>query len=216
MLGLTGGLEPSALAKALIYLPPLIIAVVLHEVAHGWVAWKLGDPTAKREGRISLNPLVHIDPMMTLALPALLIIMNSPLLFGGAKPVPVNANFFQNPRKGMLLVAIAGPLTNFSLAILLVFLQKLTHPIEGIIPSLLMDWVTYGIFINIALGVFNLIPIPPLDGGRVAIGLLPQQLASALARVEPYGLFLVVFLLYMGVFDVLLMPVIRLLLYLAF
>lgn len=198
-------------------IPPLVVAVVLHEVAHGWVAEKLGDPTARRMGRITLNPLKHIDPVMTVAVPAMLILLGSPIVFGGAKPVPVNPAWFRNPRKGMLWVALAGPVTNFILvSILLVFWSAVTWSptvitsLPKFIQFIVYMWILQGILINLVLGLFNLIPVPPLDGGRIAVGLLPQNYALKLAKLEPYGLFIVVFLLYLGILDVIIEPVVNL------
>lgn len=198
-------------------IPPLLVAVVLHEVAHGWVAEKLGDPTARRMGRITLNPLKHIDPVMTIIVPAMLILLHSPIVFGGAKPVPVNPAWFRNPRKGMLWVALAGPVTNFILvAILMVFWSVVTWSptvitsLPNFMQFIIYMWILQGILINLVLGLFNLIPVPPLDGGRIAVGLLPQKYAWQLARLEPYGLFIVVFLLYLGILDVIIDPVVNL------
>ncbi len=214
------------LFNALVIIPGLLVAVILHEVAHGWVAEKMGDPTARQAGRITLNPIRHIDPFMTILLPALLIISGSPIVFGGAKPVPINPYYFRNPRKGMVWVAIAGPLTNMVLAVIsyLLFvtlysasansgagaINPLTH--IPMIPLILINILTYSIIINVILAIFNLLPIPPLDGGRIAVGLLPDQLAKPLARLEPYGLIIVVILLVSGILQGLLGPVLRLLL----
>jgi Zn-dependent protease len=203
------------LYQILLFAPPLLIAIILHEVAHGYVAYRLGDPTAKFLGRLSLNPLRHIDPMMTIILPGMLILAGSPVVFGGAKPVPVDPRYFRNPVRGMMWVALAGPVTNFILAAIFYLLLKLSLPLLGalamisaeypyLIKSLLpmiFFWLSYGIIINIALGVFNLVPIPPLDGGRIAVALLPRTLARPLARLEPYGLFILFFLLYTGVIN---------------
>ena len=201
------------LFKALLTVPPLVIAVLLHEIAHGYIAYRLGDPTAKSQGRLTLNPLKHIDPVLTLLIPGLLIISGSPIVFGGAKPVPVNPGYFKNPRRGMLLVAIAGPLTNLTLALvsfilLRSFIDEQNSPHFNIVSYLLIGWIVYSMLINIVLAVFNLIPIPPLDGGRVAVGLLPIRFARALSRVEPYGIFVVILLLYYGVFEAILQPII--------
>ena len=196
--------------------PPLLVAVILHEIAHGAMANYLGDPTAKQLGRISLNPIVHVDPVLTILLPALLVFAGSPVVFGGAKPVPVNPMYFENPRRGMVWVALAGPLVNFALALLAFGFLKilvLVDPDGGFlklsIGALIVNWVVYSILINLVLGIFNLIPVPPLDGGRIAVGLLPTPWAIRLARLEPYGIFIVFGLLWLGFFDTVLSPIVR-------
>ena len=188
---------------------PLVIAVVLHEVAHGWVAYKLGDPTAKSLGRITLNPLKHIDPMMTIILPTMLILSGSPIIFGGAKPVPVNPRYFPNPRRGMVYVAAAGPITNFILATIfglalygVSFLPTPDVDSSTIIPRVLLSSLIFNsILVNLVLGLFNLVPVPPLDGGRIAVGLLPAGLAKALSKLERFGLLIVFALLYFGIIE---------------
>ncbi len=198
---------------ALFTVPPLLVAVILHEIAHGLAAEKLGDPTARAMGRITLNPLKHIDPFMTVILPGLLIISGSPIIFGGAKPVPINPGYFKNPRRGMIWVALAGPMTNFVLAIvsyvMLVLLQNV-H-LSGTIPTMIgyvvSGWLMFGVITNLILGLFNLIPIPPLDGGRIAVGALPLSLARGLARLEPFGILIVMLLLLGGFFDIITRPV---------
>lgn len=195
--------------------PPLILAVVLHEVAHGWVAEKLGDPTARQLKRITLNPLRHIDPFLTIIVPGLLILSGSSIVFGGAKPVPVNPIYFKDPRRGMLWVAIAGPVTNFILAAVFYVILLILKPIEvSTLPAvltlnLLIAWSAYSILINIVLGVFNLLPIPPLDGGRVVVGLLPEDLAYKYARLERYGFIIVIALIFMGIPQAVLAPIVE-------
>ena len=203
--------------------PPLLIAVILHEIAHGIAAGWLGDPTARSRGRITLNPLRHIDPFMTIILPLLLVLSGSPIIFGGAKPVPINPGYFRNPRRGMLWTAAAGPATNLILAVVsylglrlyTVLLEPL--PLHGSAAWLLFlitlpyVWFTYGVVINVVLAVFNLIPIPPLDGGRIAVGLLPLAAARRWAQLERYGLLIVVALLYFKVLDGVFRPVLTLL-----
>jgi len=200
---------------ALYGLPPLLVAVILHEIAHGYVAYKLGDPTAKNLGRLSLNPIVHIDLFMTIIIPGLLILSGSPIIFGGAKPVPVNPMNLRNPRKDMMWVAIAGPITNFVLLAIffgLWYLFIAVGPFVAIASPFTADlfarWISYSMIINLVLALFNLIPVPPLDGGRIAVGLLPISLARPLAQLERYGLLIVVLLVYSGVFDKLLTPVV--------
>jgi len=191
--------------------PPLLVAIILHEIAHGYTAWKLGDPTAKAMGRITLNPIKHIDPVLSLLLPGLLILSGSPVIFGGAKPVPVNPMYFKNPRQGMALVALAGPITNFILCAFcyITFIALLPYAENSISISLLKLWLLGGIIINLALGLFNLIPLPPLDGGRIAVGFLPLYLARYWARLEPYGLLLIFALLYFGIPQEILGPAIE-------
>ena len=199
--------------KALILLPPLFVSVILHEVAHGYAAEKLGDPTARRLGRISLNPIAHIDLFMTILMPATLLLLGSPFVFGGAKPVPVNPLNFRNPRRGMALVALAGPLTNFAIVALLWPIARYAEGLE-LSPEqtssfllLCLLWLYHGIIINLVLGFFNLLPVPPLDGGRILVGFLPLRLAARLARIERWGLLIVIALLMSGVVEKILGPI---------
>ncbi|MFZ1196564.1 MAG: site-2 protease family protein, partial [Pseudolabrys sp.] len=178
-----------------VWLLPVLIAITFHEAAHGYVARYLGDETASRLGRVSLNPLRHIDPLGTIALPGLLLLAGSPFLFGYAKPVPVNFRALRNPRIGMVLVAAAGPAMNIALAVA----AALSFHLAVYLPGTVAQWgvlnLTNALIINVILAVFNLFPLPPLDGGRIAVGLLPNVLARQLARLEPYGMIILIGLL---------------------
>ena len=178
-----------------IWLLPVLIAITFHEAAHGYVARFFGDDTAARLGRVSLNPFRHIDPFGTILLPGLLLFARSPFLFGYAKPVPVNFRALRNPRIGMVLVAAAGPAMNIGLAIV----AALSLHLVVYLPVTVAQWVALNLknalIINVILAVFNLFPLPPLDGGRIAVGLLPNILAKQLARLEPYGMIILIGLL---------------------
>ena len=174
----------------------LLLAVVIHEVAHGWVAYKCGDPTARDMGRLTLNPVPHIDLNMTIIMPIFIYIMSGGrAIFGGAKPVPINPNNFRNPKRDMILVSLAGCASNFITAIFFALLIRLG--IAGIVPAFTMLCV-YGVLINILLGVFNLIPIPPLDGSKVLMAVLPHRQMMSYIRFERYGIILVMLFFYFG------------------
>ncbi|MFN4227701.1 MAG: site-2 protease family protein [Candidatus Ratteibacteria bacterium] len=176
----------------LIFLVFFFFSVVVHEVSHGYVALKNGDPTAKYMGRLTLNPLPHIDPIGTLLLPFLLIVLRFPILIGIAKPVPINPYYFRNYKLGMITVGILGPLSNILLGIFFAFLYKIFP------SSLISEYLKMGSFINFILAFFNLIPIPPLDGSRVVAVLLPRSLAIGYERIERYGIFIILFLAMAG------------------
>jgi Zn-dependent protease len=182
----------SMLYTASTWLLPVLIAITLHEAAHGFVAHRLGDDTAYRRGRVTFNPLKHIDLFGTILMPAVLLLVRSPVLFGYAKPVPVNFSALRHPRRDMILVALAGPAINIALAIA----AALLFHVVAYLPSEAAPWVAQNfrnaLVINVVLAVFNMLPLPPLDGGRVAVGLLPKFLALPLAWLEPYGMFILI------------------------
>ncbi|MBT8332127.1 MAG: site-2 protease family protein [Deltaproteobacteria bacterium] len=178
----------------------LFMALTFHEFAHGWIARQLGDRTAEAQGRLTLNPKDHIDPFGTLLLPGILIFINSPVVFGWAKPVPINPMNFGNPRKGMMWSALGGPVINLLLAAILVIAFK-TMLMLGIFVKPLLLFLIVAIQLNLFLAVFNLIPIPPLDGGRVMVGLLPPKQAMAYSKIEPYGFMIVILLMYFNILD---------------
>ena len=175
-----------------VWVLPLVIAITFHEAAHGFVAYRFGDDTAWNLGRVSFNPIRHIDPFGTLLLPAMLLFAHSPFLFGYAKPVPVNFGALRNPRLGMVWVALAGPATNIALALIAAAAFHLLNYAPENAAQWVFDNLKNALRINVILAIFNMLPIPPLDGGRVAVGLLPRILAAPLARLEPYGMLILI------------------------
>jgi Zn-dependent protease len=169
---------------------PVILAITLHEAAHAWAAWQLGDDTAKSMGRLSFNPVRHVDPFGTLILPGMLLVVGAPFLFGWAKPVPVAFHRLGNPKRDMIFVALAGPAINIALALVAATLMHFFVGGEGEVALWIWENLDNALLINVVLACFNMLPLLPLDGGRVLTGLLPLPLARQYARTEPYGLFI--------------------------
>lgn len=190
-----------AIQTICVYAIPLIFAITLHESAHGWAAGRLGDPTATMLGRVTINPIPHIDPIGTIAVPGALLLMSAltgggGLLFGWAKPVPINPRYFRNPLKAMTITAAAGPLSNLLQMIFWALLLKALAAV-GFYDKFVISVCASGISVNLMLMAFNLIPIPPLDGGRIVRGLLPRQAGMAFDKIEPYG-FMILLVLMVG------------------
>ena len=205
----------SLIKELIITLPILFFSVILHECGHGIVAEKCGDPTAKMLGRITLNPIPHIDLFGTIILPLMMVLFRSPVLFGWAKPVPVNYFNLRHPKRDMILVSIGGIGANILLAIigiiaLLILNQIPTSLAQTQIIEVISQLFIYLFLINIILATFNLIPIPPLDGSRIVMGILPTPYAEKYAKLEPFGIIIVFVLLYLGLFDTILRVVLRL------
>jgi Zn-dependent protease len=182
----------STLYAVSVWILPVVIAITFHEAAHGFVAHHFGDNTAWERGRVSFNPLKHIDPFGTLILPAVLLLSHSPFLFGYAKPVPVNFRNLRHPRIDMVWVALAGPATNIALALVAAAAFHLLAFAPADAAQWIADNLKNALVINVVLAIFNMLPIPPLDGGRVAVGLLPNALAVPLSRLEPYGMLILI------------------------
>jgi len=200
--------------EAMLWIIPIMLAVILHEVAHGYAALKLGDTTARDMGRLTLNPIPHIDPVGTIIIPLALVLLHAGFVFGYARPVPVNFLRLKNPKRGMVLVAAAGPLTNLLLALAAAIVLRFAYLID---PNLFLPLVdpsaSYGLgasmiatalnilfyllLLSVVLALFNLIPVPPLDGGRIVTGLLPDDAARSYAKIEPFGIFIVIGILFL-------------------
>lgn len=198
------------ITNLIILAPPLLLALTLHEYAHGYIAYRLGDPTAYNAGRLTLNPLSHLDPIGTIAFFF--------IKFGWAKPVPVNPYYFKNPRKDMLWVALAGPVTNLLLAVISAILLKVliavatTLPYSTMLEAILVplyNMLVASVWINLVLCIFNFLPIPPLDGGRIVTGLLPESMARTYASFERYGFIVILILAFSGVLSSVIFPIIR-------
>jgi Zn-dependent protease len=186
-----------------IKLVSLGFSIILHEVAHGYAAYRLGDPTAAHSNRLTLNPVAHIDLFGSIILPVILIVTGSPVLLGWAKPVPINPYYFRNLKQGIMITGAAGPLTNFALALVAGLLFQVVAPLSEV-----FGWfLAYFCATNVALGVFNLIPIPPLDGSRVLYGLLPRGLDDQYISIERYGIFILFGLLWLGTLDRIIYPI---------
>ncbi|MEW5746374.1 MAG: site-2 protease family protein [Nitrospirota bacterium] len=210
-------MEPAYIIRQIIISAvPIMLAIILHEISHGFIANKLGDPTAKMLGRLTLNPVAHIDPFGTVLMPLLLFIFtNGQFVFGYAKPVPINPYNFKNPKRDMALSAAGGPVTNILIALISVLLLKYvaapaaafaSETVAGSIIKPIVMMLTASVGINIVLASFNLIPIPPLDGGRVLMGLLPHRQSEALGRVEPFGMIIVLVLVATGIARYIVLP----------
>ena len=193
----------------LIYIIPLLFAITLHEAAHGWVASKLGDHTARMMGRVTLDPTKHIDPIGTIAIPLVLLLSSSGFIFGWAKPVPINFNALRNGKNGMIWVALAGPGANILMAICWLFVMIIAIKMN---ITVLIEMGRVGILVNCVLAVFNLLPIPPLDGSRVISALLPNRLAYQYNQLEQYGLYILLGLMFLGGFNYLVRPWVELIL----
>jgi Zn-dependent protease len=187
----------------ILFLLVLFASITLHEYSHGWIADKLGDPTPKESGRLTLNPLAHVDPIGTIALPIMLLVMSGGrFAFGYAKPVPINPYHFKNPKQDIMWVGLSGPLMNFAIAFVLSLIIRLR-----ILPFL-TEVLLWGVIINLILAIFNLIPIPPLDGSRIVAALLPYKLSYMYLRLEMVGFFIVLALIMMGFFQWFILPLV--------
>ena len=193
----------------LIYIIPLLFAITLHEAAHGWIASKLGDHTARMMGRVTLDPTKHVDPIGTIAIPLVLLLSSSGFIFGWAKPVPINFNALRNGKNGMIWVALAGPGANIVMAVCWLFVMIIAINMN---IAVLIEMGRIGILVNCVLAVFNLLPIPPLDGSRIISALLPNRLAYQYNQLEQYGLYILLGLMFLGGFNYLVRPWVELIL----
>lgn len=208
-------MELTLIQKIAVFIIPVIFAITLHEAAHGYIAMKFGDKTAWMLGRVTANPIKHIDPIGTIGLPLFLLLMSKlsggpAFLFGWAKPVPVNFENLRNPKRDMLWVAAAGPGSNLLMALFWALMIQLGHALGGAFGLPLMLMGAAGVFINGILAALNILPLPPLDGGRIAVSLLPNKYAMLLSRVEPYGIFILIALMFTGVLGQVMWPLIGL------
>ena len=207
-------MDASTIQKIAVWVLPVLLAVSLHEAAHAWMADKKGDPTSRLMGRLTFNPIKHIDPIGTIVVPTLMIVLTG-FAFGWAKPVPVDARNLKNPKKDMMWVALAGPASNFIMAIIwAIFLHVSVMFVDSrsAVSLFLLLVPVAGITINVILGVLNLLPIPPLDGGRILTGLLSPQVSEKYSKIEPYGFFIIIALMFTGILSYIIFPVIALVL----
>ena len=202
-------MELSPIQYFTISIIPVLLAITVHEAAHGYAAKHFGDKTAYFLGRITLNPIKHIDPIGTVVIPGMLLLLSAPFLFGWAKPVPVNFSNLNNPKKDMMWVALAGPASNLVMAIIWAIILGLFKSSGASYTLFIIGMAQVGIMINLVLMLLNLLPIPPLDGGRMAVSLLPSPWSYKLASIERYGMFILIFLIVSGLLSAILLPLLR-------
>jgi Zn-dependent protease len=202
-------MELSPIQYFTISISPVLLAITVHEAAHGYAAKHFGDKTAYFLGRITLNPIKHIDPIGTVVSPGMLLLLSAPFLFGWAKPVPVNFSNLNNPKKDMMWVALAGPASNLAMAIIWAIILGLFKSSGASYALFIIGMAQVGIMINLVLMLLNLLPIPPLDGGRMAVSLLPSPWSYKLASIERYGMFILIFLIVSGLLSAILLPLLR-------